>query len=143
MFCIKCGTQLPNEASFCTSCGEKVGTKSLASSDEGEKVLMSGLCNRVKSPLFVQNGNAILTNKRFVYLKHKLAKIFAIGALVNFTEGSYEFDIPLNEISSIEDGRQGFSKTIIINTYSGNRYNFYFTKREEWKIVLQNAMQEA
>lgn len=101
---------------------------------------MKGLCNRVKSPLFVQNGSVILTNRRFIYLKHSLAKIAAIGVLTYLTEGSYDFDIPLSDIASIEDGRQGISKTIIINTKDGKRYNFYVTNREEWKIKIQSAV---
>lgn len=144
MFCIKCGEKLEDTAVFCSQCGEKVGNSQVNhQNEELEEVLMSGLCNRVKNILFVQNGKAMLTNKRFIYLKHSLAKIAAIGVLVNLTEGSYDFDIPLNEIQSIEDGRQGLSKTIIINTKKGEKYNFYVTKREEWKIKLQSAIQKA
>lgn len=144
MFCTKCGEKLEDCAIFCSKCGEKVGSNEVKFQDEDlEEVLMTGICNRVKNPLFVQNGKAMLTNKRFVYLKHSLAKIAAIGVLINLTEGSFDFDIPLNEIQSIEDGRQGISKTIIINTKKGERYNFYFTKREQWKIKLQSAIQKA
>lgn len=63
-----------------------------------------------------------------------------IGALVNLTKGSYDFDIPITDILSIEDGRQGISKTIVINTKNGEKYNFYVTKREEWKICIQSTI---
>lgn len=114
---------------FCNKCGSKIGGS--PDSDEPETILMKGICNRVKSTLFVENGSAILTNKRFIYLKHSLAKTMVIGAFVNFTKGSYDFDIPLADISSMEDGRQGISKTIIINTKNGEKYNFYVANREE------------
>ncbi len=140
MYCSNCGTELPLNSFFCNKCGFKVATTS--NTTVSEIILMKGLCNRVKSPLFVQNGNAILTNQRFIYLKHSLAKTIAIGAFINLTEGSYDFDIPLSNISNIEDGRQGISKTIIINTKNGERYNFYVTNREEWKIKIQNALAE-
>lgn len=140
MYCSNCGTELPLNSFFCNKCGFKVATTSNAT--VSEIILMKGLCNRGKSPLFVQNGNAILTNQRFIYLKHSLAKTIAIGAFINLTEGSYDFDIPLSNISNIEDGRQGISKTIIINTKNGERYNFYVTNREEWKIKIQNALAE-
>lgn len=54
-----------------------------------------------------------------------------------------DLDIPLHNISSIEDGRQGLSKTIIINTKDGERYNFIMTNREEWKIKIQSAIESA
>lgn len=141
MFCSNCGNKLEDNAKFCSSCGSPVGAQTSAPEQiEDEIILMQGLCNRVKSPLVVQNGNAILTNKRFVYLKHSLAKTLVIGAFVNLTKGSYDFDIQNSDIASIEDGRQGISKTIIINTKSGEKYNFYVTNREEWKIKLQNVI---
>ena len=103
---------------------------------------MSGLCNRVKNAFFVQNGSALLTNKRFIYMKHSLPKTFVLGAFVNLTKGDFEFDIPISQILSIEDGKQGISKTIMINTVDGLKYNFYFTKREEWKIAFGNLLKK-
>lgn len=138
MYCSNCGAELAPDSLFCNKCGTKVG--GAPDHSESETILMKGICNRVKSPLFVQNGSAILTNKRFIYLKHSLAKTIVIGAAINLTKGSYDFDIPLADISNIEDGRQGISKTIIINTKSGEKYNFYVTNREEWKIHIQSAI---
>lgn len=138
MYCSKCGELLSDDAVFCQKCGAQL--KEDPSSEKDEVIVMKGLCNRVTNPLFVQNGNAILTNKRLIYLKHSIAKTIAIGALINLTEGSYDFDIPLANIRSIADGRQGVSKTIVIHTKDDMKYNFYFTNREEWKIALQNAL---
>lgn len=138
MYCSNCGAELSPDSLFCNKCGSKINKND--SHNLPETIIMKGLCNRVKSPLFVQNGNAILTNQRFIYLKHSLAKTMVIGAFVNLTKGSYEFEIPLSDITNIEDGRQGISKTIIINTKNGERYNFYVTNREEWKIKLQSAL---
>lgn len=138
MYCSNCGAELPANSLFCNMCGAKISAP--IHQNEQEIILMQGLCNRVKSPLFVQNGNAILTNRRFIYLKHSLAKIAAIGILTYLTEGSYDFDIPLSNIANIENGRQGVSKTIIIHTKDGKKYNFYVTHREEWKLKIQSAM---
>ena len=57
-----------------------------------EKILIEGLCNRVKGA-FVENGHAVLTNKRFIYSKHSLTKIAAMGVLVNLTKGDFDFDM--------------------------------------------------
>lgn len=145
MFCMNCGEQLPDGAVFCSKCGSKIDSNiatNKTEENEKEKIIIQGLCNRIKSRFLTQNGNAMLTNKRFVYLKHSLAKTLVAGVFVNLTKGSYDFDIPIEEIASIEDSRQGVSKTIIIHTKSGEKYHFYFTKREEWKIHLQNAMNQ-
>ena len=139
MYCSNCGAQVSDNASFCQQCGTKLSGFP-CQTDATEKIIMKGLCNRVKSAIMVQNGNAILTNRRFIYMKHAIAKTMIVGAFVNLTKGSYDFEIPLQDIAKIEDGRQGISKTIIIYTKSGEKYNFYFSKREEWKIMLQSSI---
>lgn len=136
--CPECGWDVSSMAATCPHCGCPISK----SETDAERIVMSGLCNRVKSVLFVQNGSAILTNKRFIYMKHSLPKTFVLGAFVNLTQGDFEFDIPIDQISSIEDGRQGVSKTILIYTLDGQKYNFYFTKREEWKIAFNNLIQK-
>ena len=107
-----------------------------------EIVIKEGLCNRIKSKLFVENGHGLLTNKRFIYSKHSLAKIAVMGVLVNLTKGDYEFDIPVDNISHIKEGRQGFSKTIIVCTKTGEEFNFYFTDKLKWEIEFQNLIKQ-
>lgn len=138
MYCSKCGKPLNDGAAFCSYCGTPVDSPTV---DDGrEIVIKEGLCNRVKSKLFVQNGHGLLTNKRFIYSKHSLGKILVVGALVNLTKGSYEFEIPIDDIAEIADGRQGISKTIIIRTKSGEEYNFYFSDRQVWLIEFGNLI---
>lgn len=85
----------------------------------------------------------MLTNKRFIYSKHSLAKIATMGLFVNLTKGSYDFEIPISEMTGIHDGRQGVSKTIVICTQSGENYNFYFTDRERWIIEFNNLIRSS
>lgn len=106
-----------------------------------EKIIMEGLCNRVKSTFNVQNGRGILTNQRFIYSRHKLSKIIAIGALVNLTQGDYEFEIPISDINSFTRGKQGFSSNVlVIETKSGVSYKFAVTKYIEWEIAFNNVL---
>lgn len=106
-----------------------------------EKIIMEGLCNRVKSTFNVQNGRGILTNQRFIYSRHKLSKIIAIGALVNLTQGDYEFEIPISDIKSVTRGKQGFSSNVlVIETKSGASYKFAVTKYIEWEIAFNNVL---
>ena len=106
-----------------------------------EKIVMEGLCNRVKGTFNVQNGRGILTDQRFVYSRHKLSKIIAIGALVNLTQGDYEFEIPVSDIKGVSHGKHGFSNNVlVIETKGGDSYKFAVTKYLEWEIAFNNAL---
>lgn len=142
MFCSKCGKQLEDNAVFCSVCGNKVGAEIQQLSEDREIVLKEGLCNRIKSKLFVENGHGLLTNKRFIYSKHSLAKIAVMGVLVNATKGDYDFEISIKDISGIKEGRQGISKTIIICTRSGEEFNFYFNDKLKWEIEFNNLIRK-
>lgn len=105
-----------------------------------EKIIIQGVCNRIKGA-FVENGHAMLTNKRFIYSKHGFAKILAMGLFVNLTQGSYEFDIPMESITNIVEKKRFFDKILVISTPKED-YTFYFTKLMEWKIAFSNATQK-
>lgn len=136
--CPECNKEVSDRASQCPNCGYPINDQNVVVQDE--IILMQGVCNRIKSKFFVQNGNALLTNKRFIYSKHSLAKIATIGVLSNLTRGSYEFEIPINDIVSIEDSRHGVSKTLTVNVKNEEPYKFYFSKLEEWKIHFNNLI---
>lgn len=101
-----------------------------------ETIILEGLCNRIKGA-FVENGHAILTNQRFIYSKHSLAKIATMGVLVNLTKGDFDFDIPVSDITGVEETKRLFDKILVIHTQDAE-YKFFFTKREEWKIAFSN-----
>lgn len=104
-----------------------------------EKILIEGLCNRVKGA-FVENGHAMLTNKRFIYSKHSLTKIAAMGVLVNLTKGDFDFEIKIEDIKEVSEAKRLFDKILVVSTMSGNEYKFFFTKLEEWKIHFNNLL---
>ncbi len=145
-YCPNCGAELPEGAKFCSGCGVPVqntqesATIQAESKADQEIVIKEGLCNRVKSKLFVENGYGLITNKRFIYNKHSFGKILVMGVFVNATKGSFDFEIKLNDISNLKDGKQGVSKTIIICTSAGEEYNFYFTDRQKWIIEFTNLL---
>lgn len=105
-----------------------------------ETIILQGLCNRIKGA-FVENGHAMLTNQRFIYSKHSFAKIAVMGALVNLTKGDFDFDIPIADITDIEESKRLFDKILVIRTQD-EEYKFYFAKLEEWKIAFSNAEEQ-
>lgn len=142
--CPECGREISDKAAACVGCGFPINpaaqaTIAMREAEKPEIVLMKGLCNKCGG-FAVQNGSGMLTNHRFVYMKHSMGKIFAIGVFVNLTQGDFEFDIPLNEISSIGTGKHGMSKTIVLCTKDGTRHEFYVNNQEEWKIKIKSAI---
>lgn len=61
----------------------------------------------------------MLTNQRFIYSKHSFGKTAVMGAWVNLTKGSYEFDLPICEIKHIEEVKRLFDKILVIHTKNG------------------------
>lgn len=141
MFCKKCGEKLAAGDSFCKSCGTIAGSKFQKISSplyRTEKVIKEGQCNRVKKRKKDQQGKALLTTHQFVYFKLGIFRTFAMIFMGNLiTQDIY---IPLTDIQSIKNGCSGSVKTIVIYTKSGEKYDFYFTKRDEWKTAIQNAV---
>ena len=105
-----------------------------------EQIVLQGLCNRVKGAI-VENGHGMLTNQRFIYSKHSLAHIAVMGAFVNLTRGDFDFDIPLADITEVEETKRLFSKILVIHTKDAE-YRFFFTKLKEWKIAFANALED-
>lgn len=102
-----------------------------------EKVLIEGLANQIKG-LVVGNGHGVLTNKRFIYSKHSLGKTIVMGALVNLTKGSCDYDITKDEIASIEVGKVRLSSCLIITKKNGEVLRYGITKSIDWKIAIDN-----
>lgn len=107
-----------------------------------ETILIQGICNRVKGA-FVENGHGMLTNKRFIYSKHSLAKIAVMGVLVNLTKGDFDFDIKISDIVEVSERKRVFQRILIIATSGGEKYEFYFSKIEEWKIHFDNLLNQS
>lgn len=105
-----------------------------------EKVLVEGVANPIVKFGIVKNGRGILTNKRFIFCKHGLAKVLAIGMLINLTKGEYEYDIPLSDIKSIETGKYKLGHALTITTNDGKVYKYGILKEADWKIAIANAL---
>lgn len=63
------------------------------------------------------------------------------GALVNLTKGDFDFDIPIADITDIEETKMLMSKVLVIRTQDAE-YRFFFTKLEEWKIAFSNVRKQ-
>lgn len=104
-----------------------------------EKILMEGITNQVAG-LVVKNGHGILTTKRFIYSKHSMAKIMAMGALVNATKGTFEYDIPLEDIATATADRFRLGHALTITKKDGTVIKYGIAKPKEWQAAFDKAM---
>ena len=104
-----------------------------------EKILMEGITNQVAG-LVVKNGHGILTTKRFIYSKHSMAKIMVMGVLVNATKGSYEYDIPLEDIATATADRFRLGHALTITKKDGTVIKYGIAKPKEWQAAFDKAM---
>lgn len=65
-----------------------------------------------------------------------------MGALVNLTKGDFDFDVPIADITDIEETKRLMSKVLVIRTQD-TEYRFFFTKLEEWKIAFSNVREQS
>lgn len=156
MFCYHCGAEVLPEDSFCCECGtdlrirnskpqaanvtnEYVADNVQQISSQGEQVLMEGKCNWVINPLMIQNGSAVLTNKRFIYKKGIINTVItSVGTKI--ATGSKEFEVELKDIKGIRPGRQGIMRTIVLTTVQGREYNCVFYKFDEFWAAFNKVL---
>lgn len=106
-----------------------------------ERVLVEGVANQING-LFVGQGHGVLTNKRFIYSKHGFAKTLVMGAFVNLTKGSYDYDIAREDIKSIEVGKVRLGSGLIITKNNGEVLRYGILKAVDWKIAVDNFLSE-
>lgn len=108
-----------------------------------EKVLMEGVANPLsKNGFATKNGHGVLTTKRFIYSKHSLAKIFVIGIFVNATKGTYDYELPMEDIASADTGKHLLGHAMTIIKKDGTTLKYGIMKPLDWKIAWGNAMNQ-
>ena len=106
-----------------------------------ETVLMEGMANPIRKSGFVGNGRAALTDRRFVFFKHGIAKVLVLGALVNLTSGSFEYDIPVSAMKDVSIRRYGLGYALIITCRDHSIYRYGITEPEKWMKAFEAAIE--
>lgn len=107
-----------------------------------EQILMEGIANPVAG-FVIKNGHGVLTTERFIYSKHSMAKIIAMGALVNATKGTYEYEIPLVEIATATADRFRLGHALTITKKDGTVLKYGIAKPKEWQSAFDKALTNA
>jgi len=113
-----------------------------------EIIQKSARCSFKKSRL-LQHGTAILTNKRFFWLKDDPAITggvvggiigSAVAAALSESGNRLGFSIPLTEIAAIEDSRMNLRRAITIRNKNGQDYRILIFRRNNWKKLLSSYL---
>ena len=126
------------KAVSCPNCGCPISKPTSATSG-AEMVLYEGLANKINNFFWVENGRGAVTNQRFIYYRHSVGKVLALGLLANLTEGSVSLSIPLDSIISVTKGRKGLNSVLVIETTAGEVYKFAVFKYHEWERAFDSA----
>lgn len=106
-----------------------------------EKVFIEGVANPLSKHGFAfKNGKGVLTNKRFIFCKHGLAKTITIGIWVNLTKGDYEYDIPLEKIKKIEILNKGIRGHVLCLNTEDQVHKYGILKALDWEIAFNNVL---
>jgi len=166
MICPECKNAVADTAAACPNCGcpidsanelvfkvgavtfTNVNVKDMAAALGGTAV--GGIIGRRvannASKNLGKNGHGVLTNKRYVFGNSKALKKIAEGSAVSFaaqrSKGDIDFDIPLETIVSVSEGKQGFSSLFAIDSNDGE-YKFALLKKAqlpEWMAAFGRAL---
>ena len=91
-----------------------------------------------------KNGQGVLTNYRFVFGTGKSLKKPAIGGpLLYDNKTQIDLEVPLQAITSVTRGKQGFSPLFIVGTDSGRDFKFSTIKTadcDNWAAAINKAI---
>lgn len=101
----------------------------------------------------VNTGVITLTNQRVIIIKSPMLANFTgraiggvSGALVagafgrqDGLRGKLIADFPTSDIESVEDGRRGVRKMLVINLRDGSLYKIAVKKKKDWREALMEA----
>jgi len=166
MNCPECKNVVADTAAACPNCGcpidsanevvfkvgavtfTNVNAKDMAAAIGGSAV--GGIIGRrvanTASKNLGKNGHGVLTDKRFIFGNSRALKKIAEGSAVSFAaqraKGDIDFDIPLETIASVSEGKQGFSSLFALDTNDGE-YKFALLKKAqlpEWIAAFNKAL---
>jgi len=142
--CPECAGDVIKTPFICPGCGYPLRPPAPLAD---EMVRMAGFTSSMSSAVSAVNGQAVLTDKRFVFGIGKPLKKMSAGEQANFTKplamGDVTHDIPLAAIKAVTGGRQGVSTLLVIETYRGETYKFAFMKKAvhaEWEAAINQAI---
>lgn len=145
MFCIQCGTRIPDNAKFCSKCGAPQGDAAAMAgvpADQAapaESLVMRGAGQVIKSAILANTGEVVLTTQKLSF--YKGGTIVAAQVLMR---GTLQFELPLTEVAEVVRAKKGLVPTIRLVKKDGSDLHFNFIKQmDAWEAALRSAVEKA
>lgn len=143
MFCMQCGTQIPDRAKFCPKCGaSQEGAPEAAGAGgqlQEEMLLMQGAGQVIKSAILANTGEVVLTTRKLAF--YKGGTIVAAQVLAR---GKLQFELPLTDVAAVERAKKGLVPTIRLVKKDGSDLHFNFIKQmDTWESAMHSAVEKA
>ena len=118
---------------LCPACGADLANP------HSETVRDSIDCDHIKGTLGIGNGELFITNKRVFWIARKEPDggNILVSMITNKKADKVPVNFPLAEMDKIEDCKKGLRKGVTVHTKSGASYNFFCSKPQELKGLLE------
>lgn len=105
-----------------------------------ENIYMDDTISFIKSPMEIRNCEIYLTSKRIAAFERPSSFAKAVSNFFSDSKSAV-FEIPLNEIRSIRNGKMGIRDIVILRVNSGKEYQLQFPlPQEKWKQGIIDAV---
>ena len=107
----------------------------------GETLFYEGTLNHIKGKLNVTEGTGYLTNKRLVRYEASMTLKALIGLLAKLFKQKLDFEIQLDEITSIKPEQKGLYKknAFYLTKTDGSEMRLVSFKRDDLIVAFQQA----
>ena len=96
-------------------------------------------CEHLKGALGLGSGELFITNKRVFWIARKEPDggNILVSMITSKKADKVSVNFPLGEMDKIEDCKKGLRKGVTVHTKSGASYNFFCSKPQELKGLLE------
>ena len=96
-------------------------------------------CEHLKGALGLGSGELFITNKRIFWIARKEPEggNVLVALITSKKADKVPVTVPLEEMDKIEDCKKGLRKGVALHTKSGESYNFFCSKPQELKDLLE------
>ena len=121
----------------CPSCGTDL------ENPNAETIRYSISCEHLKGALGINEGDMVITNQRLLWIARapeipeddEIRRNTLVDGILARKAGTIPVNVPLDNLSRIEDCKKLLRKVITVHTKTGESYNFFLQNRGNPQIL--------